>query len=380
MPRSLIALLVLLAGPAQAADTLADAALRCARGEAAGCTALAEAHRGGGALPASPLREAVLRAHACGLGDADSCAALGLAVPTTLAEALASPPPMDVPDPAGIRLLLAACDGGVLDACLAVARQLDHDLSGDLAPLVVQPLRDASDSLTARALLHDQRWLDEPLPPHLWRAAEPLGPACEAGDAEACDAGRRALMLERASARPVAMQVPLAMKPPGAEPPPSSPERWVEVTVPLGAGASFSSSLPLLSLGAGVRGGLGAFAASLDVAFLPQADKPLLEATYRRSVLAAGAGAAIPLAPFARLHVGAAFAVGDWTTAPGGTRFSLGVQEYAEVSWVFRPASPRSATLGFRIQVHQLADLAGQWDHVAAARLVLGLRFVSARR
>ncbi len=386
MPRSLIALLLLVAGEALASPAdvdvdsagLSRAALGCAQRTAADCLRLAEHHRNG--PEPSPLREAVVRTHACEGGHLPSCSALGLSAPTSLAEALASPPPMEVADPAGIALLLDACDRGVLDACLAVARQVNHDVAGDLAQLVLEPLRSAQGSNTARELLRDQRWLDEPLPTHLWRAAEPLGAPCEAGDDEACALGRRVLALERASAKPIVVQKPLPMTPPRAEATRTRPPRWIEATVPLGAGATFTRALPLLSLGLGVRGGVGAFAASLDLAFLPEANKAPLDMTYRRSVLALGAGAAIPLAPFAILHLGAAFAMGDWTSAPEGSRFSFGPQESIELSWVLRPGHLRSPTLGLRVQVHQLVDAAGTWDHVGAVRFVLGVRFLSARR
>lgn len=362
------------------APLAAYAAARCALREAEGCATLAALHEAGLLDGPRPVVAAALAARACAFGREESCRGLDLPPVRSFGAALdAAPPPMNFPEPGPLSLLLAACDAGAADACLALIRQLDADGPRSTARSVLLSLLDGEAQrgrASARDLVRTLRWLDEPLSPHLWAVVEPLTDACGRGLERACALGGAVVHLERASGRPpprAALLDDTVAEP--SPPPPAPPERWLEPILPLGVGVSFQTTTPLLRLGIGVRGGVGVFALSavgsisLDAAHGPEAS------TYRRFDGAFSAGAALPLGDSARLHLGAGLAVGSRTT-DGDPALLLGPHEAVELSWLIR--GRRGPTLGFRAGSQQAWTPEGALDVTGWVEVVAGLRFPDA--
>lgn len=364
------------------APLAAFAAARCALQEAEGCRTLASLHDAGELGGYRPVVASALTARACAAGHAESCAWVGLPPVGSFGAALdAEPPPLDLPSPGPISLLLSACDEGAGDACLALIRQMDADGPRSDARAVLVGLLDAEAErgrAAAADLLATLRWLDEPLPPHLWAIAGPLQGACARDLDRACALGAAVLHLERASGRappqPALLDDTVAEPTPDPAPEPERPRnpRWVETTLPGGVGASFTTATPLLRIGLGVRAGWGAFLISGQVAGAFDAARPPPEALYRRFIGSFGAGVAIPIGPEGRLILEGGIALGTRTTT-GAASFSFGPRELVEISWLMK--GDRGPTLGFRASSQQAFDVAGPPDILGAVEAVFGLRF-----
>ena len=358
------------------AGLAAFSAARCALQDPEGCATLGTLHESGLLDGPRPVVAAALFARACAHGSEDHCGFVGLPPVGSIGEALdADLAALDLIDPVPLSLLLAACDAGASDACLALIRQLDADgPDSDSRAVLVQLLDGEAQRGRASAsdLLRTLRWLDDPLPDHLWAVAGPLADACRQELPHACALGRAILHLERASGRPPPS--PALLDNTVAESPPPTPDespRWVELILPLGAGASFSTATPLLHAGFGVRAGWAALSFSAVLGGSFDATHAPAEALYRRFVAALGIGAAIPLGPPIRLHIEGGLGLGSRRTT-ADAEFAIGPRESLEFSWLV--TGRRGATLGFRVSSHQAWTPSGTLDVTGAVSVVVGLR------
>lgn len=354
----------------------AFSAARCALQDPEGCATLGTLHEGGLLEDPRPVVAAALFARACAFGSEDHCRFVGLPTVRSFGEALdAAPPPLDLVDPAPLSLLLGACDAGAADACLALIRQLDAEATDpDRRSFFVRLLdREAERGrVSASDLLRTLRWLDDPLPAHLWAVASPLADACRSDLPRACALGRAILHLERTSGRPPAAPALLAdtvAEPPAA--PEEESNRWVELVLPVGAGASFSTATPLLKLGFGVRAGWGVFALSAVLGASFDATQEPSDTGYRRVVASLGVGAALPLGPALRLHLDGGLGLGSRRTLVD-TEFAIGPREAVELSWLIKGRT--GPTLGFRVSSHQAWTPQAVLDVTGAVEAVFGLR------
>ncbi len=354
----------------------AFSAARCALSDPEGCATLSSLHESGLLDGHRPVLAAALAARACAFGHEDSCLWTGLPPVRSFADALdAEAAPMDYPSPGPLSLLLAACDAGAADACLALIRQLDADGPRSRARGLLVPLLDAEAArgrASAVDLLRTLRWLDADLAAHLWQVAAPLADACRLDLPRACALGFTLLHLERASGQPARQPALLDDTVTRAAPQERpEPQRWLEPVLPLGVGVSFATTTPLLTIGLGLRGGLGLLEVNAVVHLLVDAARPPAEATYRRFVTELGIGAALPLGERGRLHLSGGLGLGSRSTT-GPPEFAVGPQEAVEGSWLIRGA--RGPTLGFRVGSHQSWTPSGAFDITGTLSVVAGVR------